>query len=274
MMIHRIDIHSRVIEIRRGRGDEFRTRAAEQLLEQAQTLGPPTLQSHELVAVFFAQSGVDGIVELHGVESDADGDEGVHLLVLLADTVVLGVLLEVLRAGHVHQDVAEHADGVGVATEHQVGEPHVVVGGEVGGHHAGEHGFLVELDVVEGFEGEREVAQQAVHAQQADDGEVAEHAVEGPGAVVACHGVGVLVAFHGEELLVDLGALDEGIEDVEYGVTAPGVGVLAKEGGFGGLVFGRGGGGGAGDAVAIAAEGFELVDEFVDDVPGPIVLAS
>lgn len=27
-----------------------------------------------------------------------------------------------------------------------------------------------------------------------------------------------------------------------------------------------------GDAVAVAAEGFELVDEFVDDVPGPIIL--
>lgn len=228
MVIDGIHIHSRMIEIRRGRGDEFRARAAEQLLEQAQTLGPAALQSHELVAVLLAEGGVDGIVELHGVEGDADGDEGVHLLVLLADAVVLGVLLEILGSGHVHQDVAEHADGVGVAAEHQVGEADVVVGGEVGGHDAGEHGFLVELDVVERFEGEREVAQQAVHAQQADDGEVAEHAVEGPGAVVAGDGVGVLVAFHGEQLLVDLGALDEGVEDVEDGVAAPGVGVLAE----------------------------------------------
>ena len=228
MMIDRIDIHGRMVEIGRGRGDEFRAGAAEQLLEQAQTLGPAALQADELVAVFFAEGGVDGIVELHGVEGDADGDEGVHLLVLLGDAVVLGVLLEVLGARHVHQDVAEHADGVGVAAQHQVGEADVVVGGEVGGHDAGEHGFFVELDVVEGLEGEREVAQQAVHPQQADDGEVAEHAVEGPGTVVAGDGVGVLVAFHGEELLIDLGALDEGVEDVEDGVAAPGIGVLAE----------------------------------------------
>ena len=75
-------------------------------------------------------------------------------------------------------------------------------------------------------------------------------------------------------MLVDLGALDEGVEDVEDGVAAPGVGVLAEEDGFGRLVFGGGGGGGAGDAVAVAAEGFELVDEFIDDVPGPVVLSS
>lgn len=227
-MIDRIDIHSRVVEIGRGGGDEFRARAPEQLLEQAQTFGPPPLQADELVAVFLPEGGVDGVVELHGVEGDADGDEGVHLLVLLGHAVVLGVLLEVLGAGDVHQDVAEHADGVGVAAQHQVGEADVVVGGEVGGHHAREHGFFVELDVVEGFEGEREVAQQTVHPQQADDGEVAEHAVQGSGAVVARDGVGVLVAFHGEELLVDLGALDEGVEDVEDGVAAPGVGVLAE----------------------------------------------
>ena len=55
-------------------------------------------------------------------------------------------------------------------------------------------------------------------------------------------------------------------EDVEDGVAAPGVGVFAEEGGV------VGGGVGAGDAVAVATEGFELVDEFVDDVPGPEVL--
>lgn len=67
----------------------------------------------------------------------------------------------------------------------------------------------------------------------------------------------------------DFGALDEGVEDVEDGVAAPGVGVVAEEGEV--IVAGRvcGGGGVAGEAVTVAAEGFELVDEFVDDVPGP-----
>lgn len=123
------------------------------------------------------------VVQFRGVERDADGDEGVHLVVLLGDGIellALVVLLEVLGAGDVDEDVGEHADGVGIPAHHHVAKADVVVGGEVGGHDAGEHGFLVEFDVVEGLEGEGEVAEQAVHAQQADDAEVAEHAVEGP----------------------------------------------------------------------------------------------
>ncbi len=42
-------------------------------------------------------------------------------------------------------------------------------------------------------------------------------------------------------------------------------GFLAK---LAGLFFGRGG---ASNAVAVAAEGLELVDELVDNVPGPVV---
>ena len=151
---------------------------------------------------------MDGIVEFGGVEGDADGNEGVHLVVLFGDGVVLGGLLEVLGAGDVDEDVGEHADGVGVAAQHHVGEADVVVGGEMRGHDAGEHGFFVELDVIEGFEGEREVAEQAMHAEEADDGEVAQHAVEGAGAVVAGVRVRVFVAFEGVELVGDLGALD------------------------------------------------------------------
>ena len=67
-------------------------------------------------------------------------------------------------------------------------------------------------------------------------------------------------------------ALDQGVEDIEDGVAAPGIGVIAQEGGFGGFVVGGGGGVRAGDAVAIAAEGFKLVDELVYDIPGPEVL--
>lgn len=67
----------------------------------------------------------------------------------------------------------------------------------------------------------------------------------------------------------DFGALDERVEDVEDGVAAPSIWVVAQEGE---IVFAGGVGGGVGvpgDAVTVAAEGLELVDEFVDDVPGP-----
>ncbi len=108
---------------------------------------------------------MDGVVEFCGAEGDADGDEGVHLVVFLAHAVVLRVLLKVLRARDVDEDVAEHADGVGVAAHHHVAEADVVVGREVGGHDAGEHGFFVQFDVVEGLQGQGEVAEQAVHPQ-------------------------------------------------------------------------------------------------------------
>ena len=103
----------------------------------------------------------------------------------------------------------EHADGVGVAAEHHVTEADVVIGGEVRGHDAGEHGLLVQFDIVEGFECEAEVAQEAMDAQKADDGEVAKHAVKGPSAVFARHSHGVFVALHGFKLFVDLRALNQ-----------------------------------------------------------------
>lgn len=78
---------------------------------------------------------------------------------------------------------------------------------------------------------------------------------------------GIFVPLHGVELLVDLGALDEGVEDVEDGVATPCVGVVTEE--LGVVV----GGVGARNAIAVPAERFELVDELVDDVPGPEVLS-
>lgn len=274
VVVHGVDVEGRGGEVGRRRGDELGARGAEEFLEQGEGVGRAALEAREGIAVLLAQRGVDGVVEFGGVQGDADGDKGVHLVVFLADGVepplgAVFVLLEVLGARDVDEDVGEHADGVGVAPHHHVAEADVVVGREVGGHDAGEHGFFVQLDVIERLEREGEVAQQAVHAQQADDAEVAEHAVEGPGAVFAGDGVRVGVLAHGGELGSDFGALDERVEDVEDGVAAPGVGVVAEEGEV--IVAGGvcGGGGIAGEAVTVAAEGFELVDEFVDDVPGP-----
>ena len=63
-----------------------------------------------------------------------------------------------------------------------------------------------------------------------------------------------------------MAALNERVEDIEDGVAAPSIGVIAQELGF------FAGGIGAGDTVAVAAEGFKLVDKFVDYVPSPVVL--
>lgn len=257
-----------VVKVGRRGADELGAGAAEQLLEERKRVGPAALQPVKLLAVLLPQGRVDGVVEAGGVEGDADGDEGVHLVVLLGDGVVLGVLLEVLCARDVDEDVAEHADGVRVAAHHHVREADVVVRGEVGGHDTGKHGLFVQLNVVERLEGEAKVSEQAVDAQQADDGKVSQHLVQRAVAVLAGVQAGVLAALHGRELLADLRALDERVEDVEDAVAAPCVWVLAQQGNLLFVVALLG------DALAVAAEAVELVDELVDDVPGPVVLSA
>lgn len=170
VVVHGVDVEGRGGEVGRRRGNELGARGAEEFLEQGEGVGPAALEAREGVAVLLAQRGVDGVVEFGGVQGDADGDEGVHLVVLLADGVkpplgAVFVLLEVLGARDVDEDVGEHADRVGVPSHHHVAEADVVVGREVGGHDAREHGFFVQLDVIERLEREGEVAQQAVHPQ-------------------------------------------------------------------------------------------------------------
>lgn len=105
---------------------------------------------------------MDCVVEFGGVEGNADGNKGVHLVIFLRDAVVLSVFLEILGARDVDEDMAEHADGVGVPPHHHVAKSDVVVGGEVGGHDTGEHCFLVELNVIQCFQCKTEVAEQTV----------------------------------------------------------------------------------------------------------------
>lgn len=267
VVLDRVNVDLWVVEVGRSGADELGAGGAEELLEERKGIGSTALQPVELLAVLFPQRCVDGVVQSCGLEGDADGDECVHLVVLLCDGVVLGVLLEVLCPRDVDEDVAEHADGVRVPAHHHVGEPHVVVGCEVGSHDAGEHGLLVELNVVERLDGEAEVAEEAVDAQQADDGEVAEHLVQRAVAVLAGVQAGILAALHGAELLADLRALDQRVQDVEDAVAAPCVWVLAQQRDLVLVVVLLG------DALAVAAEAVELVDELVDDVPGPVVLS-
>jgi len=230
VVVNGVDVEGRVLEVGRSGGDELGAGGAEQLIEDGEGLRATLLHAEELLTVLLTNGRVNGVIQTSGVESDTDGDQGVHLVILLGNSVVaVAALLEVLRPRDVHQDVAEHADSVAIAAHHHVGEAHVVVGGEVGGHHASEHGLLVHLDIIEGLQGQAEVTEQAVHAQQTDDREVSEHLVQRARAVLTGEGQGVLAPLHGSELLVDLRPLDERIQNVQHGVAAPGVGVLAQK---------------------------------------------
>lgn len=92
-----VDVGLRVVEVWGHWGNEVRAGVLEQLLEDGKGLGSAALQFEELVAVLLTQGGVDGVVQASGLESDANGDQGQHLVVLLANVIVLCVLsLEVL----------------------------------------------------------------------------------------------------------------------------------------------------------------------------------
>lgn len=136
----------------------------------------------------------------------------------------------------------------------------------MGGHDTRKHGLLVELNVVERLESKAEVSQQTVHAQQPDNGEVSQHAVQVLVTVLASDSHGVFAALHGAELLGDLRPLNERVQDVEHTVAAPGVGVIAQDLNLL-LIVGL-----SGNSRSVGAEGVELVDKLVDDIPSPVIL--
>ena len=109
-----------------------------------------------------------------------------------------------------------------------------------------------------------------MHSKQADDGEVAEHLIQVSASVFAGVWSGIFASFPCGELFAYLGALDERVEDVEDGVAAPCIWILAEYGDF--FLVDGGGGLLVGEALTVGAEGVELVDEFVDDIPRPVVL--
>ena len=261
-----VDVELWVVEVWWSWGDELWAGSAEELLIDWEGLLATALELQELVAILLTESGVDSVVQTSWVEGNAESDECVHLVVLLG--VGLGSLLEVLGTGNVDQDVGEHADGIGVAAHHHVRETNIVVCCEVSSHDAGEHGLLVELDVVEGLQGEGEVTEKAVDAEESDDREVSQHAVEWLGSVVSSNGHWLLVALHGSKLLVDLGSLDKRVQNVEDGVASPRVWVLAEELDLLGVVSS------AGNLLAVGAELVELVDELINDIPSPVVLEN
>lgn len=112
---------------------------------------------------------MDGVVELRRVEGNADGDQSIHLVVLLTDAIVLSIFLEILGSGDVNENVGEHADGIGITPQHHVAKADVVIRSKMRSHDAREHGFLIQLDIIQCFEREAKIAEQTVHTQQADD---------------------------------------------------------------------------------------------------------
>ena len=102
--------------------------------------------------------------------------------------------------------------------------------------------LLVELDVLHNLKCEGEVTEETVHAEKADDTEVAEELVQGASAVLSddltsescceqCHPIIIkcnsrnllwaLAFLKCYKMFVDLRLLDEGVEDIQDTVRAP-----------------------------------------------------
>lgn len=268
VVLNGVDVALGGIKVGRYGRDELGARSAEELLEDGEGLRATTLELQELLAVLLTEGGVDGVIQTSGLEGNANGDESEHLVALLVDVIVLRVLLEVLGPGDVDQDVAEHAESVGVAAHHHVRETHIVVCGEVGSHDTGEHGLLVELNVVESLKREAEVTEKAVDPEEANDREVAQHLVKGLGSVGTGDKGGILTALGSLELFLDLRLLDQGVENVEHAVATPGVWVLLEKLSLLLVVsLPR-------DPRPVCGECVELVNEFINHIPGPVVLPS
>lgn len=263
-----VNVDRRILKVRRSGRDESGAGLTEEILKDGERLGATELHASKLLTVLLTEGRVDSVVETSGVEGDANGDKSVHLVALLCDAIVLSVLLEVLCARNVDEDVGEHADGVGVAVHHHVRETDVVVGAELGSHDTGEHGFLVKLNVVQSLEGHAKVTEQAVDAEETDEREVSKHLVERAAAVLAGVGGGILTTLASLELLLNLTTLNKRVQNVEDRVASPGVGVLAEDLSILVVVLLEG------NLLAVGAEAVELVNELVNHLPGPVVLRA
>ena len=94
MVLRWVDVVLRVVEIRGNGRDELGARREEELLKDGESLEATALHARELIAVLLAESSMDGVVETDGAEGDADGDESIHLVVLLRDLVVVLAIIQ------------------------------------------------------------------------------------------------------------------------------------------------------------------------------------
>mmetsp|Transcript_15764 Transcript_15764/g.61588 ORF Transcript_15764/g.61588 Transcript_15764/m.61588 type:complete len:317 (-) Transcript_15764:65-1015(-) len=188
-----------------------------------------------------------------------NGQQGIHLVVLLEDLLVLvGASVVPLRARDVGEDPAEGADGVRVPPEGEVGEANVVEEGDLAGSHAREQGAprLGHVDRLENLQGQVVIADKAVHTEQADEAEVAEVVVESAVSETAL----ILLIL---KPLDDATLGNEEVEVLENGDDVPSVGVVLELLDLLGLLVL--------ELAARLAEALELVDELVHHVPEPLV---
>jgi hypothetical protein len=98
-MLRRVNVVLGIVEIRGDRGDKLGTGRKEKFLENGKGFRAATLHTRELVTVFLAECGMDGIIKTDGAKGDTNGDEGVHLVILFGNlgmVLLMGVICRYL----------------------------------------------------------------------------------------------------------------------------------------------------------------------------------
>ena len=241
--------------------DELGARECEELLVRAE-VDAVRLHAAHTVAVLVAQRVDEILVDGLRREGGANGQQCEHLLVLLEQRLVLvRARVVLLGARDVEEDARERLDRVRIPPKHEVGPADIIEEGHVAGGDARVEavraGALAsEVDELDGLEGGVVVGEQAVHAQQPDEREVAKHLVERRVKVGARCELPL-------EMGLDLRPVDEGLEVLEDLCGGPHVGLLVE---LGDLLLRL-----VLDARAELAEDLELVDELVGHIPQPLV---
>mmetsp|Transcript_115967 Transcript_115967/g.322972 ORF Transcript_115967/g.322972 Transcript_115967/m.322972 type:complete len:319 (-) Transcript_115967:512-1468(-) len=199
------------VEVRQSGRDELWASIGEELLE-AQLF--TTLQPRLLLPVLVSHGLLQRLIHRSRTEGHADQQQRVHLVLLLHHLVVLvRQIVHTRGLGEENKNVAEGLDGIDIAPQHQVRKAHVVIEGHVASRDLVEQWNLrVEIDAINGLHCQVVVREQAVHAEQLHDPEVAEEprclVFEGtPGKAVGI--LGIL------QVLLDLGGLDELVQVVQ-----------------------------------------------------------
>ena len=83
------------------------------------------------------------------------------------------------------EDGHKDANRIGITAQSDIAESNIVVRGDMTCRYTSQRSLLAQLDILHCFEGEGEVSEKDMYAQETDDAKIAKHAVEGESTVLS-----------------------------------------------------------------------------------------
>ena len=104
--------------------------------------------------------------------------------------------------------------------------PNIVVGCDLTARHSAVQTLLVQLDVLQDLDGLVVVPQERVESEETNQGEIAQHLVERVTAKVPSDSVRIALCVVDLQLLVDVGLVHQGVEDIQHRVNVPNLNIV------------------------------------------------